>query len=99
MSTPSTTELECRRRHPSMRAGVSARRLQTRVSEALGRGGMANAEVAAAVLAVRGQSGLGPAEFASRLGVTVEDLAAAEAGERGRDELPGALRRLVPAGV
>lgn len=94
--TRSAMERESQRRHPSMRSGVSDRRLQARVSASLRRSGAAQAAVAAAVLSARGRSGLDRDVFSARLGVTAEVLAAAEAGELARDELPGPIRRLVP---
>lgn len=93
---PSAMELESRRRHPSMRSGVSNLRLQARVSASLDRGGTAQADVAVAVMSARGRSGLSSEVFSARLGVDLAVLAAAEAGELARDELPGPIRRLVP---
>lgn len=97
MSSASTTPREAaRRRHPSTRSPVAGDTLRGCVAAVVGRTGAAHPEVAASVLAVRGSSGLDPAAFARRAGVEVDVLFAAEAGELGRDELPGALRRMVP---
>lgn len=85
-----------RRRHPSTRSPVAGGALRGCVAAIVGRTGAAHPEVAASVLAVRGRSGLDPEAFARRAGVEVAVLLAAEAGELGRDQLPGALRRMVP---
>lgn len=85
-----------RRRHPCARPPVSGGELRDRVAGLLDLHGAAWPEVAAAVLEVRGRAGLGPEAFATRAGVDVEVLGRAEAGELARDQLPGALRRMVP---
>jgi DNA-binding transcriptional regulator YiaG len=55
-------------------------------------------DVAASILEVRGRSGLEQRDFARRAGVGVDVLVRAERGALGRHELPGALKRMVPAG-
>lgn len=81
-----------------MRSPVRGSELHGRIAASLGGRGARHPEVAASVLAVRGSSGLDPEAFARRAGVPVDLLVAAESGHLGRDELPGALRRMVPAG-
>jgi hypothetical protein len=88
-----------RRRHPCMRSPVRPAELQGRIAAAIGQRGACHPEVAASVLAVRGAAGLAPEPFARRAGVDVDLLRRAEAGELARDELPGALRRMVPQGA
>ena len=90
------TREAARHRHPCMRSPVRRDQLQDRLASAIGDAGIAHPEVAASVLAVRGTAGLDPAAFARRAGVALDLLVRAEAGERARDELPGALRRMVP---
>lgn len=85
-----------RRRHPCMRSPVRTTTVLARVADELGLRGAAHPEVAAAVVAVRGASGLDEASFARRAGVDVALLRRAEAGELPRDQLPGPLRRMVP---
>ena len=86
-----------RRRHPSMRAPVDTASVSRRVASVVGSSGGRHPEVAASVLAVRGASGLDPDAFARRAGVDVEVLHRVETGEISRDQLPGSLRRMVPA--
>ena len=88
-----------RRRHPCMRCPVPPTLVHERVADELQLEGAAHPEVAAAVLAVRGASGLDRPAFARRCGVDPHLLCRAEAGELARDELPGALRRMVPPGA
>ena len=88
--------LAARRRHPCMRSPVAAPEVCRRVADAIGAGGGLHPEVAAAVLAVRGAAGLEPDAFARRAGVDVDVLRRVEAGEIDRDQLPGALRGMVP---
>lgn len=88
--------LAARRRHPCMRSPVTVPDVCRWVADAIAAGGGPHPEVAAAVLAVRGASGLEPDAFARRAGVGVDVLRRAEAGEIDRDQLPGALRRMVP---
>lgn len=85
-----------RRRHPCMRSPVRRSDLHGRIADTIGGHGARHPEVAASVLAVRGAAGLDPDAFARRAGVDLDLLSRAEAGELGRDELPGALRRMVP---
>ena len=85
-----------RRRHPCMRPPVRRSELHARVADVLELHGARHPEVAASILAVRGASGLDRESFAARAGVDISVLGRAEAGEIGRDELPGALRRMVP---
>lgn len=85
-----------RRRHPCMRSPVRGSELHGRIAATIGGRGARHPEVAASVLAVRGAAGLDPDAFARRAGVDADLLRRAEAGELGRDELPGALRRMVP---
>lgn len=85
-----------RRRHPSMRCPLPPAALRHRVATELEVSGAPHADVAAAILEVRGRSGLEVLAFADRAGVDVELLRRAEAGETPRDQLPGALRRMVP---
>ncbi len=73
--------------------------LRDRVATELEVVGAAHADVAAAILEVRGRSGLDLVSFATRAGVEVDLLHRAEAGELARHQLPGALRRMVPAGL
>ncbi len=87
---------QARLRHPCMRSPVPVESLRVRVAEALGADGVRHVEVAAGVLEVRGRTGLAREEFARRAGVDPEVLDRAERGELARDELPGALRRMVP---
>ena len=79
-----------------MRSPVNAAMVHDRLADELGLRGARHPRVAAAVLAVRGASGLDQERFARRAGVDVALLRRAEAGDVGRDELPGALRRMVP---
>ena len=85
-----------RRRHPCMRPPIRRAELHARVADVLELHGARHPEVAASVLAVRGASGLDRTAFATRAGVDVTVLRRAEAGEIARDDLPGALRRMVP---
>ena len=85
-----------RRRHPCMRPPIRRADLHARVADVLELGGARHPDVAASVLAVRGVSGLDEVAFAARAGVDVTLLRRAEAGELAREELPGALRRMVP---
>lgn len=89
-------EVAARRRHPCMRTPVAAPDVCRRLADAIVEQGGRHAEVGAAVLAVRGASGLDPEAFARRAGVEVDVLRRAEAGAVSRDQLPGALRRMVP---
>ena len=92
----SATLTEARRRHPCMRAPVPAARVLARVTDELELHGAPHPEVGAAIIAVRGASGLDQPRFAARAGVAPEVLRRAEAGEVARDQLPGPLRRMVP---
>jgi hypothetical protein len=85
-----------RGRHPCMRTPIGPVEVCRRVADALEVRGARHPAVAASVLAVRGATGLGPEAFARRAGVDVGVLRRAEAGEIGRDQLPGSLRRMVP---
>jgi DNA-binding transcriptional regulator YiaG len=96
MSAAATTPAEARRRHPCMRSPVSAAMVHERLADELDLRGARHPCVAAAVIAVRGASGLDQDRFAQRAGVDVDLLRRVEAGDVGRDELPGALRRMVP---
>ncbi len=87
-----------RRRHPCMRTPVRSTELHGRVADDLELRGARHPEVAAAVLAVRGATGLDQDGFARRAGVSVDLLREVERGGLGRDQLPGALRRMVPRG-
>ena len=87
---------EARRRHPCMRPPIRQAELHARVVDVLELRGAHHPEVAASILAVRGTTGLDQAAFAARAGVDVTVLRRSEAGELRRDELPGALRRMVP---
>ncbi len=87
---------DARGRHPSVRSPVPVDRLRDRVADALELAGVVHPAVAAAVLEVRGRSGLEPVPFARRAGVDIEVLRRAEAGQLSRDQLPGSLRRMVP---
>ena len=78
---------------PPVPSAVVRRRVAATVIAPLG---ARHPEVAASVLAVRGAAGLGPEAFARRAGVEVDVLRRAEAGEISREQLPGALRRMVP---
>ena len=96
-AVPDEAALAARRRHPCMRTPVGSAAVRRRVAGAIAPLGAPHPEVAASVLAVRGASGLTPDAFARRAGVDPEVLCRAEAGEISRDQLPGALRRMVPA--
>ena len=85
-----------RRRHPCMRSPVRPSALHDRFADLLELHGARHPEVAAAVLAVRGATGSDQETFARRAGVDAETLRRAEAGELAREQLPGALRRMVP---
>ncbi len=102
MSTPRQADAQdaaaSRRRHPCMRTPVRSTELHGRVADDLELRGAFHPEVAAAVLAVRGATGLDQDGFARRAGVSPELLDEVERGALGRDQLPGALRRMVPRG-
>ena len=87
---------EARRRHPCMRSPVTVAMVHDRLADELDLRGARHPCVAAAVLAVRGASGLDEERFARRAGVDLALLRRVEAGNVGRDDLPGALRRMVP---
>lgn len=81
-----------RRRHPSTQAPVPSRQVVARVARLLGRPGVRWPQVASAVLAVRGRTGLSPDELAGRLGIDPDVVRSAEAGEVSLGELPEPLR-------
>lgn len=81
-----------RRRHPSTQPPVAASRVADRVVRLLDRRGVRWPQVAAAVLAVRGRTGLSPDELAGRLGIDPDLVRCAEAGELALAELPEPLR-------
>jgi ribosome-binding protein aMBF1 (putative translation factor) len=83
---------EARRRHPSTQPPVPARRVGATVARLLDGPGVPWPDVAAAVLQVRGRSGLSADELAGQLGIDPDVLRHAEAGDLGCDELPEALR-------
>lgn len=91
------TLTEARRRHPCMRPPLAAATVRDRVSDELELHGAPHPEVGAAILAVRGASGLDQVAFAAHTGVDPQVIVRAEAGELSRERLPGALRRMVPA--
>ena len=86
-----------RRRHPSVRTPVPSSTLAARLAEQVARTGARWPEVAAAVLADRGTTGLDRADYARSLGVSWTALEQAEAGALGPDELPPPLRRVLVA--
>lgn len=88
---------EARRRHPSLSFRTDAGGLRRRVAGVLEAVGTVHPVVAASVLEARGRSGLDADEFARTAGVDRAVLDAAEGGELAREQLPGVLRRLVPA--
>jgi ribosome-binding protein aMBF1 (putative translation factor) len=94
MSSPAAS----RRRHPSTQPPVRAPQVAARVARLLDRSRARHPQVAAAVLAVRGRTGLPPDELARRLGIDADVLRAAEAGELALAALPAPLRARV-AGV
>lgn len=92
------TPVAARRRHPSARSPIRSPSLRDRLAVVLELDGAIHADVAAAVLEVRGLTGLDVGGFARRAGVAVDVVRRAEAGLVRRDQLPGALRRMVPPG-
>lgn len=88
-----------RRRHPSVRTPLHASALAARLVEKVAATGARWPDVAAAVLADRGATGLGSGAYARSLGVSGSVLEQAEAGSLGPDDLPPALRRVVAAAV
>ena len=95
--TPTAEEqVAARQRHPCMRPPVPRSWVVDLVVDELSGRGARHPAVAAAVLAVRGASGLHQEAFARRSGVAPELLGQAERGELSREDLPGALRRMVP---
>lgn len=91
------TAAAARHRHPSTQAPVPPTRVALRVASLLDRPGVRWPRVAAAVLQLRGTSGLSPDEFAALLGVHADVVRSAEAGEVDADDLPESLRRQVRA--
>lgn len=89
------TLAEARRRHPSARWPAPVDALQRRMAQLLDLRGAEHADVAAALLQARGRLGLEVEVFARRLGVDVEFVRQAEAGEVGVARLPGPLRRVM----
>ena len=85
-----------RRRHPCMRSPIRPSELHHRLADVLELHGARHPDVAAAILAVRGAAGADQETFARRAGVEADTLRRAEAGELAREQLPGALRRMVP---
>lgn len=81
-----------RRRHPSMQPPVPLARLTDGVAQVLERPGVQWPRVAAAVLQIRGRSGLSRDELAGRLGIDPDEVRVAEAGECAVDDLPEPLR-------
>jgi DNA-binding transcriptional regulator YiaG len=88
-----------RRRHPSVRTPVPASAVAARLAEHVARSGARWPEVAAAVLADRGTTGLDPSAYAESLGVSCTALERAEAGALGPDELPAPLLRVLAASL
>lgn len=86
-----------RRRHPSVRTPVAAPALVARLAQQVTGDGARWPEVAAAVLADRGATGLDQVGYARALGVSTSSLERAESGSIGPDELPGPLRRVLAA--
>lgn len=84
-----------RRRHPSARWPAPADALRQRMAQLLDLRGAAHPDVAAALLQARGRLGLDVPVFAERLGVDVDLVRRAEAGEIGVAQLPGPLRRVM----
>ena len=85
-----------RRRHPCMRSPIRPSALHERFADLLELHGARHPDVAAAVLAVRGAAGADQEPFARRAGVDLATVRRAEAGDLAREQLPGALRRMVP---
>jgi hypothetical protein len=85
-----------RRRHPCMRSPIRPSALHERFADLLELHGARHPDVAAAVLGVSGAAGADQETFARRAGVDLATLRRAEAGELAREQLPGALRRMVP---
>lgn len=85
-----------RRRHPCSAWSAPTAPLLEQVAAELAAAGARHPEVAAALVEVRGRSGLDRATFAARAGVDESTVEAAEAGTLARPQLPGALRRMVP---
>lgn len=96
LTSRSEAEAASRRRHPSMRSGATVDQLEDRLADTLELTGVPHPDVAVALLSRRGRRGLDPETFAQRTGVSIHVLTAAEEGRLRRDELPMALRRLVP---
>lgn len=88
-----------RRRHPSVRTPVPTAALAGRLAEHVARTGARWPEVAAAVLADRGTTGLDRTAYAESLGVSWVVLERAEAGVLGPDELPAPLLRVLAASL
>lgn len=93
---PEPTEADSRRRHPCGAWTAPTAPLATHLRTEVAAAGAPHAAVAAAVVEARGRSGLDRSTFAARAGVEVVVLESAEAGLLSRDQLPGALRRMVP---
>lgn len=89
------TLAEARRRHPSARWPAPVDALQQRMAQLLDLRGAEHADVAAAVLQARGRLALEAEEFARRLGVGIDVVRQAEAGEISAARLPAPLRRVM----
>ncbi len=87
--------LAARRRHPSARWRPPVDLLRDRIADRLAAAGAPHPHVGAALLAVRGATGLDVDRFAADLGVDPTALASAEAGWVAPGALPAALGRVV----
>lgn len=95
MQTSATRLSAARRRHPSSRWAASSDGLHLRVAQHLELHGSRHADVAASVLEARGRTGACVESFAWRLGVEVDVVRRAEAGELGAADLPPPMQRLL----
>lgn len=84
-----------RNRHPSSRWTAPRDGLHQRVAQHLELHGSRHAEVAASILEARGRSGVSVEAFAWRLGIDVDLVRRAEAGELSAADLPAPLRRIL----
>lgn len=89
------TLAEARRRHPSARWPAPVDALQQRMAQLLDLRGAEHADVAAALLQARGRLALEAEDFARRLGVGIDVVRQAEAGEISAALLPAPLRRVM----
>lgn len=88
--------------NPEPTAGVTAtgyttdvRTLTERIAIRLAQAGAEHPVAAAVAIAVRGRRGLSQADFATQLGIGVDELIALESGAVGLADLPAVLREHV----